>query len=170
MDDTAYQRVVLAHKDRVYSYAVYMLHDGDEAADVAQESLIRLWQHREKVPEEGAARAWLLKTAYHLCIDRLRIKTSRPQSPLSVIENTSANNDPGPERLSASSSLAREITGAIQELPDRDRSMVVMREIQGLPYKEIAKALEMPLGSLKASLHRAREKLRQRLVARGVTP
>lgn len=72
MDGDTYRQAVLTHKNRVFGYAVRLLGDRDDARDVAQEALMRLWEHREKVPELAAARAWLLKTAHRLCVDRAR--------------------------------------------------------------------------------------------------
>lgn len=72
MDGDTYRLAVRAHKNRVFSYAARLLADRDDARDVAQEALVRLWEHREKVPEVATARAWLLKTAHRLCVDRVR--------------------------------------------------------------------------------------------------
>ena len=76
----------------------------------------------------------------------------------------------GPERLAASSELGQLIENALGEMPVRDRAVLILREVQGLPYSEIAGILELPLGTLKARLHRAREQLRAKLERAGARP
>jgi len=169
MENDAFERRVQEHKDRVYSYAAWMLRDLEEARDVAQEALVRLWQYREKV-EDPATRSWLLTTTHRLCIDRLRRRRKRPEVSEQDQLNPAPDEGPSPMRLAASSETGRAIADALDKLGHQDRAVVVMREIQGMAYDEIATALELPLGTLKAKLHRARERLRRHLTAAGVTP
>ena len=68
MENEAFERAVHAHKDRVHSYAVMMLRDVEEARDVAQEALVRLWNNRNKVDPDGA-RPWLMRATHNLCIE-----------------------------------------------------------------------------------------------------
>lgn len=169
MTDDAFERVVFEHKDRVHGYACYMLRNRDDARDVSQEALVRLWEHREQVPSE-AIRAWLLRTTHHLCIDRLRRQAVRSGPSLEDMEPVLEDAGPAPDRSAASEQTGRRITAALGALSPRDRAIVLMREVQGMPYDEIAEALRLPLGTLKATLHRARERLRRELVQSGTTP
>ncbi|MDH3593092.1 MAG: RNA polymerase sigma factor, partial [Planctomycetota bacterium] len=162
MDSEGYRRALDAHKDRVYGYALRMLGNTAEAEDVAQEALVRLWRHRKKVDGLDAARAWLLRTAQNLCFDRLRQRRTRPQA---VLDEERPGLTLAPDRAAHSGELAKEIGRALERLSHRDRSLVVMREIEGMSYGEIASSLEMPLGTVKATLHRAREKLRKTLIS-----
>jgi RNA polymerase sigma-70 factor (ECF subfamily) len=81
-----------------------------------------------------------------------------------------ADERPGPFRLAPASEAATAIEKALACLRHEDRAVVLMREVEGLAYEEIARALGLPLGTLKARLHRARERLRRELLAAGVTP
>lgn len=164
-----FEKAVLEHKDRVHSYAFWMLRDRDEARDISQEALVRLWQHRDRVPDE-AIRSWLLRTTHHLCVDRLRRKAVRHGPPLEDVSPRLRDGNPGPDSAALAGETGRRIGEALRALSDRDRAIVLMRELQGMPYEEIAAALRLPLGTLKASLHRAREKLRLELTRAGVTP
>jgi RNA polymerase sigma-70 factor (ECF subfamily) len=146
-----------------------MVHDRDEAGDVAQEALVRLWQHRSEVPEE-AAKGWLLRTTHHLCIDRMRRRAIRSGPAMDDVAHELSDGSPGPHRAAASRETSRLIFDALQTLSERDQAAVLLREVQGLAYDEIAKILDMNLGTLKATLHRARERLRERLVQAGMTP
>lgn len=169
MERDGFERLVGAHKDRVYSYAAWMLHDLEEARDVTQETLVRLWQNRAKV-REASAKSWLLTTAHHLCIDRIRRRKSRPEVGVDAPGVPTVDTRPRPDRLAGSAETARAIDRALDALTPQDRAVVLMREIQGMSYEEIARALDLPLGTLKAKLHRARDRLRRRLVVAGVTP
>ncbi len=169
MDVESFERAAREHKDRVHGYAFWMIHDREEAGDVAQEALVRLWQHRSEVPEV-AARGWLLRTAHHLCVDRMRRRAIRSGPAMDDVAHLLTDMSPGPHRSAASRETSRLIFDALQTLSQRDQSAVLLREIHGLAYDEIAKILDMNLGTLKATLHRSRERLRERLVAAGMTP
>jgi RNA polymerase sigma-70 factor (ECF subfamily) len=169
MTSEAYRQAVLDHKDRLYSYALWMVHDREEARDVTQESLVRLWQNRERV-DEPTARSWLLRTAHNLCIDRMRRKATRGEVPTDAIELTLADGAADPERSTASYHLRGAIARALAALSDRDRAIVLMREVHEMSYDEIASALGLPIGTLKSTLHRAREQLRRELAGAGVLP
>jgi len=172
MDQDGYRQTVLRHKDRVFSYAAYLLCNREEAQDVAQEALVRLWEHRQKVPAEGgAAKAWLLRTAHNLCMDRHRIRCSRPESPPEILETHEALDAAShPAKQAEGQELRKGIEAALARLSPRDRAVVVMREMQGLSYEEMSSSLDLPLGTLKAVLHRARNRLRVQLADAGVTP
>jgi len=165
-----FEQAVVEHKDRVHGFAAMMLRDAVEAQDVAQEALVRLWRHREQV-DAALAGVWLLRTTRNLCIDRLRRRVVRSEvdDGPEVLERHGGD-APDPERLAGSSETGRAVLRALGELSEADRSVVVLREVQGLPYDEIADALGIPLGTLKARLHRARERLRAELVRAGVAP
>ena len=80
MNSDEFGRVVTAHTDRVHSYAAWMLQDLEDARDVTQETLMRLWGHRGKV-HHAAAGTWMLRTTHNLCLDRLRRRRRRQVSP-----------------------------------------------------------------------------------------
>jgi RNA polymerase sigma-70 factor (ECF subfamily) len=170
MNNEAYENAAMMHKDRVHSYAAMMLRDAAEAQDVAQEALVRLWQNRGHVAPE-AARPWLMRTAHNLCIDRLRRRKVRGEiDDADAVMERQAAADPGPGQLAESSQLGTMIERALEALAPLDRAVLTMREVQGMSYDEIARALDLPLGTLKARLHRARDRLRGRLTRVGVMP
>jgi RNA polymerase sigma-70 factor (ECF subfamily) len=170
MRDEAYERAVRMHKDRVHTYATWILRDRAEAQDVAQEALVRLWEHRRGVDGQGVRR-WLMRTVHNLCIDQLRRRKTRSEvDDGEAVMNHRPDMAPGPEKGAESSQLRDTIEQALAALSSKDRAVVVMREVQGMPYDEIATALDLPLGTLKARLHRARERLRSKLARAGVTP
>ena len=170
MDTDAFEATIDEHGDRVHAYASRMLRDAEEARDVAQDALIRLWQHRDRV-DSGSVRSWLMRTTHNLCIDRIRRRTVRSEVD-DGDERTerSPSAAPGPDRLAAADESAEILARVLETLSPADRAVVLLREVHALPYGEIAAALDLPLGTLKARLHRARERLRERLLRAGATP
>jgi RNA polymerase sigma-70 factor (ECF subfamily) len=170
MTTTEFEAAVYEHKDRIHNYARGILRDPEDAKDVAQECLIRLWSHRETIEPGAGCRSWLLRSAHNLCIDRLRRRST--QRLIANVDTPREPTDerPGPERLTSSVELAARLERALLTLDDRDRSIVLLREVEGLAYDEIAGILDLKIGTLKATLHRAREKLRIALARAEVTP
>ena len=125
--------------------------------------------HRDRVETAGAPH-WLRRAAHNLCIDQMRRRRVRAEVPDVELDMQTDPDQPDPQRQAWSGEVGSLIEIALDSLPDRDRAVLVMREIQGMPYADIAQTLELPLGTLKARLHRAREQLRARLIQAGVTP
>src|SRR5512139_2021862 len=154
MTTTDFQAAVLEHKDRVYSYARYLLRDADDAQDVAQECLVRLWRHRERVEPGLPCRNWLLRAAHNLCIDRIRRRSTRPEFRPDDEAPDPPDVRPDAHRLAQWAQAARFLERALLDLSERDRAIVLLREVEGLPYEEIAAMLGLNIGTLKATLHR----------------
>jgi RNA polymerase sigma-70 factor (ECF subfamily) len=169
MDREEYEGAVRRHKDRVHSHAAWVLHGLEEARDVAQEALLRLWVHRERVRVETAG-PWLLRTTHNLCVDRLRRRRVRPQVDPQYLESMEHDGNPDPQRSAEATELGRTIARALGALAPRDRSAVLMREVHGMSYEEIASAIDAPLGTIKSVIHRSRERLRRALTTAGVAP
>ena len=148
MDNRGFEQAVGLHKDRVHSYATMMLKDTAEAQDVAQEALVRLWQHRGSVDGPGA-RSWLMRTAHNLCIDRLRKRRVRSEvADGETVVDLQFDRNPGPQQRAEATEIGDRIEGALAALSGADRAVIVMREVQGLPYVEIAQTLGVPLGTV----------------------
>jgi RNA polymerase sigma-70 factor (ECF subfamily) len=143
----------------------YLLGDREEAADATQEVLLRLWRNMDHL--ESNAGAWVTRVTRNYCFDLLRKRRSRrnalgdEQEP--EVFDLTAGEDPSPERRAASSDLMRHLRQAIRELGEPYRSVVILREVQEMKYKEISEALDMPINTVKVNIHRGRKMLRDRL-------
>lgn len=163
-----FQALVEDHRDRVYSLARYLLGDPEEAADVTQEVLLRLWRNLPEIDtRDGNVAAWLLRVTRNCCFDQMRKHRSR-RSALGVAEDPEAVEltaapGPDPERLASSSDLGRHLRQAVRELSEPYRSVVILREVQEMKYQEISDTLQMPLNTVKVNIHRGRRMLRERL-------
>lgn len=167
MKRDVFERIVSGHKDRVYTYAAWVLGDVEEAADVTQQALIRLWEHRGQVAEASAG-TWLRMTAHRLCMDRFRRRAVRREISLEAFI-PGGNGHADHVADIDGHELRRAVAAELSRLEPRDRAILVLRDMDGLSYEQIGVVLAMPLGTLKASLHRARERLRRALTSAGVT-
>ena len=111
-----------------------------------------------------------MRITHNLCIDRIRRRRVRGEVELENVVPLHRDPAPGPGQIAWAGQVGHALGAALAALSDTDRAVVVMREIQGQAYEEIAATLDLPLGTLKARLHRARERLRERLVLAGVAP
>jgi len=161
---SAFERQVSAHEDQVYRFARSMLNDDATAQDVTQEVLITLWEHQEELDEDGLV-AWLMRVTRNACIDRLRARQRRRKTVRTDSDDVgrAASPTPTPDRHAETEDLRDHVLDALDRVDNPYRRVVALRELQGLKYKEIAEALDMPLNTVKVYLHRGRKKLRAQL-------
>ncbi len=166
-EEQRYRFLIQQYKNKVYTYSMYMLKNKMDADDVTQEVMIRIWQNIDKF-NMMAAKTWIIKTTNNLCIDFLRrrsITVKRENEIDELFEDTFStnNNNDNPYLTTHFKMVASKIKEAIQNLPENLRSVFVLYEIEGLKYKEISKALGIPINSVKVYLLRARKKLQEEL-------
>ncbi len=165
MEKGDFEELVREHRDRVYTFALYSLRSREDAEDVTQEVLIRLWNHWRRL-EGDYLKAWILRVTRNACIDAVRRRKSRHRHEAvtdeSVVE-TAKSTAPGPQSQAESAEFRQRLEAALSELPEPHRSIVMLREIQGLAYDEIAAAVDRPLNTVKVYLHRGRKMLREQL-------
>ena len=168
-DLDAFNSLVLAHQDVVYNTALRILNDEDQAADAAQEAFLSAFRALNSY-RGGSFRAWLMRTVTNACYDELRRKKRRPTTPLEPetndgedIESPGWLADPSasPEQQLDQAELEHAIQHCLENLPDNFRTVVVLADIQGLDYSEVALAVKSPVGTIRSRLARARLRLRE---------
>jgi len=171
-DLDAFNALVLTYQGRVYNLCLRMLGSPQAAEDAAQEAFIAAYR---AVPRfrGGSLRSWLLRIAANACHDELRRRRSRPQIPLETPaddERLSAEppaSDEPLEQRAERLELARCLQGCLASLPPDQRLAVILRDVQGLAYEEVAEATGTSLGTVKSRISRGRAALRDSLLARG---
>jgi RNA polymerase sigma-70 factor (ECF subfamily) len=165
----AFNTLILHYQDMVFNTALRILSDEDLAADAAQEAFISAFRSISTF-RGGSFKAWLMRTVTNACYDELRRQKRRPTTPL---EPDTADGDEmdspkwlaDPSMTPAQQSEADELEHAIQHcldaLPSEFRTAVVLADIQGMDYTEVATASKVPLGTIKSRLARARLRLRE---------
>jgi RNA polymerase sigma-70 factor (ECF subfamily) len=162
-DAPAFEELVMTYQHRVFGVALRMLGNRAEAEEVAQEAFVRA--HRALGDFRGDAKlsTWLYAITSRLCLNRLasgeRRLTSHGEESLLRLSDAGPRPDAALERRELETALGR----AIAELPEDRRIVVVLRDIEGLSYEEIAQVLELELGTVRSRLHRARADLKEKL-------
>ena len=160
-----FEKLVAAHQHRVYGYACYLLGEGQDAEEVTQDALLRLWDHLSTVDPERVL-GWLLRVTRNLCFDRLRKRRSETSRVVVADETVEAAGcyDPTPDADLEAADFQTSLRRALDRLAEPYRSIVVLREVQDLTYDSIAEALDLPLNTVKVYLHRGRRMLRESLM------
>ncbi len=166
-DLEAFNRLVLAYQDALFNTALRILGDESAASDATQEAFISAFRSLASY-RGGSFRAWLLRTVTNACYDELRRRQRRPSIPLEPASDNEevetprwlADPTPTPEEQVDQAELEHAIQHCLDNLPADFRAVVVLADIQGLDYSEVAAALQKPLGTIKSRLARARLKLR----------
>jgi RNA polymerase sigma-70 factor (ECF subfamily) len=169
-DERAYRELIERYERQVYSVAVRMVRVAEDAEDLTQETFVRMFKALDRYDPARPFPAWLFTIAARLSIDQLRrrrVKTvslfrSEPGSEEEQVIDF-ADPGPGPEELAERQEEQRGADRLIGSLPEHYRIVVVLRHQQGLSYEEISAALRLPLGTVKARIHRARALLKERL-------
>jgi RNA polymerase sigma-70 factor (ECF subfamily) len=161
-DPRAFEALVIAYQHRIFGVALRMLRNRAEAEEIAQEVFLRV--HRAVEGFRGAAKlsTWLYAIASRLCLNRLASgERRRVREGEETLTRLAGDADPAAhvEREELESALHR----AIAELPEDRRLVVVLRDLEGLAYEEIAEALDLPLNTVRSRLHRARVDLKEKL-------
>ena len=166
-DLTAFNSLVLRFQDPVYGLTLRMLGDPASAEDVTQDAFIRAWQRFETF-RGGSFRSWLFTIAANRARDELRRRRRRPSTSLDEARDDPdrADLDPpdaGPTAhdLVEQAELRRALEAALRTLPDDWREIVVLADVQGLDYSEVAAVAGIPVGTVKSRLSRARGRLRE---------
>jgi len=165
-DAAAFEVLVRTHQDRVYDFCVRMLGDREEAFDLTQEIFISVHRNLEKFRADAKLTTWLYRIARNHCLNRLKHLKRRGRgvtdeygelNELSITQSLGGTEAPDENLVRKKS---RELVHkAIEQLDEEQRALVVLRDVEGLSYEEIMEITELPEGTVKSRLHRAREKL-----------
>jgi RNA polymerase sigma-70 factor (ECF subfamily) len=165
----AFNALVLHYQDNVFNTALRILGDEDLASDATQEAFISAFRSIASF-RGGSFKAWLMRTVTNACYDELRRQKRRPSIPLEPesddgeeIDSPRWLADPNmsPEQKAEADEVEHAIQHCLNNLPVEFKTVVVMADIQGMDYSEVAIAVRVPLGTIKSRLARARLRLRE---------
>ncbi len=168
-DVRAFEPLVARYRQRVYRLAFNVLRDAEEAWDVAQEAFIRAYQAIPSFRGQSAFYTWLFRITMNLASDRARQRAARGRAfgseRVEEEEWDRALVDPGetPADSAARAEARRRIERALRSLPEHHRAIIMLSDLEGLSYREIAEVLGIPMGTVMSRLHNARKRLRQAL-------
>lgn len=164
-DRLRFEQLVLPHLDAAFNLARWILRGRADAEDVAQDAMLRAFRFFRGF-HGSDARAWLLQIVRNTCFTWL--EKNRPMD-LATEFNEELHLQPGvnPESLAIAGDNRERLTRALEDLPPRFREVLVLRELEGCSYKEIAAITSMPIGTVMSALARARHKLQRTLTQTG---
>ena len=165
-DANAFETLVLEYEKNVYNRALRMTGNSEDAADMTQEAFIKAYNSLQSFRGDSKFSVWLYRIVSNVCLDFLRSKNRRPTVSLSVEDDDGedAQLDVADESQSPELLLDRKLTRdsvrrGLDSLPPDYRQILLLREIQGLSYDEIAQALSLEVGTVKSRIFRARKRL-----------
>jgi RNA polymerase sigma-70 factor, ECF subfamily len=178
-DSAAFEELVRRSEGEIYRLALRLLGNRDDALDATQETYLRAFRGLSAFRGEAAFRTWLTSIAINVCRSRQGSATSRAaRRSVSIDERDPENDDPrgpeladvrpDPERVAHGGELSAALERALETLPPDQREILLLREMQGLEYDELARTLSCAVGTVKSRLSRARAALRAAL--EGVWP
>lgn len=175
-ESAAFDEVVSRYKTRVHGYVSRMLGGSEDAEDLTQEVFVRMYQGMDSFRGEAGLSTWLLRIANNLCIDHFRRSKKHraiayslddPQGGAGGDDNSAGRELPDmgqePYRALANQELSERLESAIGALPDKLRAVLILHDIEDVPYDEIARIVACPLGTVKSRLFNARVQLRRSL-------
>ncbi|UCF79146.1 MAG: sigma-70 family RNA polymerase sigma factor [Candidatus Eiseniibacteriota bacterium] len=171
-EQSAFAKLLQKYRRQVYSLTMRMLGQAEDAEDAAQDTFMRAFQSLESCDPNRPFLRWIYRIAYNLCVDRYR---RRRLLTVSIDETVGegeiprdlVDESPGPDELLAVKEEQRRLNELLSALPPRYRAVVVLRHQDDLSYEEIADILNLPLGTVKARMHRAHGLLRKMLKRAG---
>src|SRR5438105_12292811 len=170
-DEQAFRRLVEKYQRRVYQLALGMLKDADEAMDISQETFVRVHRYLPSFKGDSSFFTWTYRIAMNLCLDaqRRRGRSERVDVAEGDEAEIEAAMDPpshalaGPQRQALNEELKGKMEQALSELSENHRAILLLRELEGLSYEELAKVLGIRKGTVMSRLFHARLKMQNKL-------
>lgn len=152
---------ILPIKDKLYRYALKILRNVDDAEDVVQEVMIKLWKKRDDISHIDNKEAWCMTVTRNLSIDKIRKRRDTSQD---ITEyHFISDRAPTPDIITEDKESLSIVMKVLNELPENQREIIHLRDVEGYTYKEIANLTTYTEDQVKVNLFRARQKLRARL-------
>lgn len=176
-DANAFEELVLKYEKTVYNLALRMVGDRDDAFDMTQEAFIKAYGSLSSFRGDSKFSVWIYRITTNVCLDFLRSKSRKQQVSLTVSDDDDEDAqldipDPSsdPEQQLMQKMSMQSVEEGLKTLPDKQRQILVMRELGGMSYAEIGKALSLEEGTVKSRIFRARKRLCTFLLDSGNIP
>jgi RNA polymerase sigma-70 factor (ECF subfamily) len=170
-DRAAFDDLIYKYERRAYQYAYRLTSNSEEASDVVSDAFVRVYNALQNFKGQSAFTTWLFRIITNCYLDARKKERSRPtvsldnamQSSEGDFERQVEDEGPGPADELEKSERERLVQAALFKIPEYQRAMLVMYHVENLSYEEIAEALDLPIGTVKSRLNRARLSLREQL-------
>jgi len=167
-DEQAYVELVNRYRDRLMTFVFRFVNDMEQAEDIVQDALLKLYTHKHYYKNIAKFSTWMYTIAGNLAKTELRKKKSHKTTNLSQMGSEDRDYElpavePDTDEVAQSEYIEKKIQAAIQQLPLHFRTVTILRDIQELSYEEISKIVDVPLGTVKSRINRARLQLQKDL-------
>jgi len=166
-DDQAFNRLVMLHQTKIYNLALNYVKSQEEAKDLAQDIFVTVYRSLPKLREKEKFTSWLYQIAINHCRNRYKKLRRRGYfNNISLDDEQSflqIPGDEGPEKSLQRKNTIKLVRSTIDSMPETEKEIILLRDIQELAYEEISTILDIPLGTVKSKLNRARTSLKDRL-------
>lgn len=164
-DSAAFGQLVLKYQDRLYNSLVHLVGSSDTAADAVQDALVQAYVKLETFQRTSAFYTWLYRIAFNLAISRRRREkpTASVEQARELLGHEPVDHGDAPEARIEQQERACQVRSALATLSEEHRAILILREVDGCPYEQIAEILDLPIGTIRSRLHRARLQLRDQL-------
>jgi len=174
-DQGAFRALVERYQKKAFAQALGMVKDKDEAMDIAQEAFVKVYKYLDHFKGDSSFYTWLYRIVSNLCVDRMRRKASaagpdsrefdekQDQEELATAGILSTRLGTNPQKAALRAELAAKIDEALEQIPEKHREILLMRELEGMSYEDMARVLEVPKGTVMSRLFHARAKMQKLL-------
>lgn len=154
---------VVPVRQKLYRFAFRLLGNEEDAQDITQDALMKVWAMQEKMMELQNLEAWCMRITRNLALDKIKSRKYRMADDLDRAGEVVASPQKTPHAAMEQNDVMQKVRAAIQSLPEKYRTVMELRDIDGLAYQEIADIMNMELNDVKVNLHRARKTVREKL-------
>ncbi|MEM9391973.1 MAG: RNA polymerase sigma factor [Bacteroidota bacterium] len=160
----AFKTKVLPVKDKLYRFALKLVKSEPEAQDIVQEVLIKVWDKRDEMGEVENLEAWCMRVTRNLSLDKLKSKYMSKTSGMKEDFEISQGEKVTPYRSTEMKDTMENIENLILSLPDKQKQVIQLRDVEGFSYKEIGDIMAIDMNQVKVNLFRARKAVRENLL------
>ena len=171
-DMLAFEELILKHEKIVYNLALRMMNHSEDAMDISQEVFLKAYRSLSNFDERSAFSTWLYRITHNTCIDEIRKRKGKQtysleedlESEDGSMQRQVADDEDTPEESLMRKEQKSEILRALDTLSEEHKAAIILRDVKGMSYEEIAEILELTLGTVKSRINRARNQLKSEIL------
>lgn len=159
MDRLTYNKTIIPLSDSLFRMAKSILQDEDEAKDTVQDLLLKFWEMRDQLSKLDNPKAFAFKSLRNRCLDIIRLRKEEGD-----LDDTNCDESPNPYEQIEIQDAVKQVYELIERLPELQRSILRMRDVEGMEIAEIAEIMDMKENAVSVNLSRARKKIREEMI------
>lgn len=164
MQQWVFEQQVLTRRDKMFRFALRLIGNPEDARDIVQDAFLKIWNQQKQPHEVENMEAWCMRIVKNLCLDSLKAGKVRKEAIKSIQRNQSIEYTVNPYQQAEKEDTMKRIKQLIDELPEKFRMIVHLRDIEEFSYKEIMEIMELSMDEVKVNLFRARKMLKDKLI------